>query len=577
MKKIWFLFVWLLCPAFLAHATSYYIKNGGNDNLDGHSDVNAWASFTRINATQLSAGDAVYLKCGSTWTGPLHPPTAKGTAVAHITLTSYGSGNMPVINGASMTTGACIQIEGASWWDISGIACQNSKLGLYLRYYADFNNTNVNVTWMSFTNMSDVSDTGGVPGEYVVASGIYVGGLYYQDGVTRSPVLTNLLVQNCAFSFCEIGFTDCFWYPGPVYRGILVNPKILNCWCNNYVDGLFCMQCTNGGLIQSCQTYAGLQLGSPFAPGTCGGLLTSSQNTVIDNCGFADCRRAPNSNDGVGLDMDDGNINCTVSNCVFRNNDGAGLEFLIPIQGSPLGSTGYTIQNNTFYNDCLNPPPLGYGYIPMNCEIVSVSTAITGTLTNNGLYKSNANPWLNGYMTGFSQSNNRQRTWSTVSGYARVWDWSSQMTNNPLGWNGWYQWGSESVGSDGHQTCLWGVATGATPYGYSPINGAGSNGTWIDTTRWGTIQVKMQQTYGPLSPNAKIYFVTETDGTWNEAKSISWPLAQDYGVQHVYNVDLTQCPSWKGVVIGVRLDPVYTSGTAWGIQYLSTLSGYRPY
>ena len=49
MKNL--IYIILLFPFINILGTNYYIKNGGNDGLDGLSDANAWETINKINTT----------------------------------------------------------------------------------------------------------------------------------------------------------------------------------------------------------------------------------------------------------------------------------------------------------------------------------------------------------------------------------------------------------------------------------------------------------------------------------------------------------------------------------------------
>jgi len=77
----------------------------GSDSNDGKSQSTAWKSFANVNNTTFAAGDRILLKKGSVWNERLYPK-GSGTAEAPITITSYGSGSKPIINGGGMAGGA---------------------------------------------------------------------------------------------------------------------------------------------------------------------------------------------------------------------------------------------------------------------------------------------------------------------------------------------------------------------------------------------------------------------------------------------------------------------------------------
>lgn len=78
----------------------YYIKNGGNDALDGLSDANAWATISKVNSFTFSPGDSVLFKKGSTWREYISFAPPAGTAAGRITYSSYGTGNKPLFLGS---------------------------------------------------------------------------------------------------------------------------------------------------------------------------------------------------------------------------------------------------------------------------------------------------------------------------------------------------------------------------------------------------------------------------------------------------------------------------------------------
>jgi hypothetical protein len=75
----------------------------------------------------------------------------------------------------------------------------------------------------------------------------------------------------------------------------------------------------------------------------------------------------------------------------------------------------------------------------------------------------------------------------------------------------------------------------------------------------------MKQTAGN---NAQLFFLRETDGTWNEDKSVVFPVNADNQF-HEYVVDMrAACPDYKGVITQIRLDPTDVSGSSMAIDYV---------
>lgn len=83
---------------------TYYVKNGGNDTLNGLSDANAWANLSKVNSSTFSPGDSILFKCGSVWRESLLKYES-GTSGSPITYGSYGTGTKPQIRGDDVVTG----------------------------------------------------------------------------------------------------------------------------------------------------------------------------------------------------------------------------------------------------------------------------------------------------------------------------------------------------------------------------------------------------------------------------------------------------------------------------------------
>lgn len=91
------------------------MKNGGNDNDNGTSDGQAWATINRVhiafNADVIGPGDSVLFKCGSKWGEHLiitKSGSESGGAIDWITIGAYGSGDRPII-------GYDVNLTGATW------------------------------------------------------------------------------------------------------------------------------------------------------------------------------------------------------------------------------------------------------------------------------------------------------------------------------------------------------------------------------------------------------------------------------------------------------------------------------
>ncbi|MBL7951520.1 MAG: right-handed parallel beta-helix repeat-containing protein [Flavobacteriales bacterium] len=88
-----------------AQATVYYVSPSGSDTNNGTSQATPWKTIARVQqlSTTAVAGDQVLFQRGGTYVGQLTWSTS-GTSAANIIIGSYGTGNLPVISGATTVT-----------------------------------------------------------------------------------------------------------------------------------------------------------------------------------------------------------------------------------------------------------------------------------------------------------------------------------------------------------------------------------------------------------------------------------------------------------------------------------------
>ncbi|WP_339264704.1 S-layer homology domain-containing protein [Paenibacillus sp. FSL R5-0470] len=102
----------------------YYVDSfAGSDSNDGRTPETAWKTFSVVNQTTFEAGDRILLKKGGIWNEQLYPK-GSGTDDKPITITAYGSGSKPTINGGGMA-GAAVYLRNASNWSIRDLEVTN--------------------------------------------------------------------------------------------------------------------------------------------------------------------------------------------------------------------------------------------------------------------------------------------------------------------------------------------------------------------------------------------------------------------------------------------------------------------
>jgi parallel beta-helix repeat protein len=119
----------LLCGILSAHATTYYVSStSGNDSYtstQATSMATPWRSLGKVSSfwSSLNPGDTVKLQAGSVFTQGL-VVSKSGIAGHPIVLTTYGSGNAPVVTGFTTLTGW--GGGGGNVWQVTCSACGTS-------------------------------------------------------------------------------------------------------------------------------------------------------------------------------------------------------------------------------------------------------------------------------------------------------------------------------------------------------------------------------------------------------------------------------------------------------------------
>lgn len=131
-RKLWIMpaVLWIVAASLTAQ-TVYYVSSEGDDNNDGLSDLTAWASLEKASAAALQPGDSLLFRCGDSFSGRLIV-NGSGIAGNPVVISSYGSGDKPIIDGATNVIGgahlSAVYILNNDHIEMRGLEINNDRL-----------------------------------------------------------------------------------------------------------------------------------------------------------------------------------------------------------------------------------------------------------------------------------------------------------------------------------------------------------------------------------------------------------------------------------------------------------------
>ena len=115
---------------------AYYVSfSTGNDENTG-TQAAPWKTIARVNRQTFQAGDAILFKSGDTWTwdavtmtgDDFLAPQGSGTEGNPITISSYGAGDKPKLEGRGLVNNI-IRLNNQQYWEISRLEISNMVEG----------------------------------------------------------------------------------------------------------------------------------------------------------------------------------------------------------------------------------------------------------------------------------------------------------------------------------------------------------------------------------------------------------------------------------------------------------------
>jgi len=109
---------------------TYYVSMTGNDSNNGLAENTPWKTLDQVNLHTFNPGDKILLQRGGVYPGSLQPK-GSGTADSFISVAAYGSGTLPMINGAGQES--AIKLFNQQYWSIDSLDITGSqRFGVFI-------------------------------------------------------------------------------------------------------------------------------------------------------------------------------------------------------------------------------------------------------------------------------------------------------------------------------------------------------------------------------------------------------------------------------------------------------------
>jgi len=334
----------LLVMSAAALGTDYYVDNvDGNDANSGTSPEQAWASLGPVNSTTFSAGDRIFFKAGTGYTGRLYPQ-GSGTEGSPIVIDMYGEGNKPCIDANGLFAEAVL-LYNIEYWEINNLEITNwttsllpQGKGVYI-HINDFGTAHH--IYLKNLYIHDIrgDDSGHNSGS---GDGIK----WLNEGSSVLSRFDGLLIEDCHIARCDLdgiwGWSEYWardnWYPSlnVVIRGNLVEDVGLH--------GIVPIGC-DGALVEYNVLRGAVQ---KYGSG-CGIWSWSCDNTIVQ---FNEASEVQGSWDGWGFDSDwNSQNNIFQYNYSHDNEVGFMLVCAPPKESWNIGTIGTIVRYNISEND----------------------------------------------------------------------------------------------------------------------------------------------------------------------------------------------------------------------------------
>ncbi|RLD76880.1 MAG: hypothetical protein DRJ07_15570 [Bacteroidetes bacterium] len=358
MDKLLATIIFLLSIQF-TFATDYYISSSiGDDNNNGISAATPWKTFTKIQAFSFSPGDNILLKKGDVWNQTFKIYSA-GTVIQPIVVSSYGTGEMPIVDVVADHNNLGWMGIGNNLWSTLEVPYDPKRL---LIDGVEVLDAATDLEYELGTNIPDLV-------QYYYDDELSVFNIYSTDSPTNHDIK----------------------FSSEPYALVLSNDHNITIENIEFIGGYricvaisSCSGITLRNLKVGKYANFGIQMGSYKVNGV---NFQLCENVIIDNCIVDSGYTFDYSDAGtVGYTSDRGpregvlfrgTINCELKNSLVKNYCHANLNIFAPATepgGDPLDER--VVQDCKIYNNTFTSPDIAYGG----------RAAIDGFCFNNEIY-----------------------------------------------------------------------------------------------------------------------------------------------------------------------------------------------
>lgn len=289
-----------------------------------------WKTLAKVSSNTFVAGDTINLKSGETWNESVQL-SGQGTSLAPITLSSYGTGNKPLIRSNAGTVVGGTNLGG---WIIDGLAIECTSTdeinvgvqntGIQFTYDGTGSYSNINIT------NNEISGTAGA-GYDKNTQGVRI--LTLSENDNQSRVLTNININNnLIYNVGWLGIATTAWKTTAVRDNLSTqlygNVNVLgNTVHTTGAQGITIHSVQVGAMTNNLVYDCGQYNGTNISWGTSGIWCMLSSNMDITYNEVYGQKEADNTNyDASGFDIDWTCENIDLQYNYAHDNDGPGIE-----------------------------------------------------------------------------------------------------------------------------------------------------------------------------------------------------------------------------------------------------------